>query len=73
MLHYVYKTLLAAGAALLMGACGNQAPQAAPKAPPPLSVETVTVTQKKFPLWVEFTGMTKAISDQEIRACFGQA
>lgn len=35
---------------------------------PPLNVETVTVEKKKLPIWMQYTGMTKASSDQEIRA-----
>jgi len=31
-------------------------------------VDVVTVEKKKFPLWVQFTGTTQAVSDQEIRA-----
>jgi len=53
---------------LLISACGEKTKTTAPKAPPPLNVETVTVNKKNFPMWVQFTGTTKAISDQEIRA-----
>ena len=44
--------------------------QKAPKrqVPPPLMVKTVTVHHKPMPLWIQYTGMTKATSDQEIRA-----
>ena len=53
---------------LLLQGCGKEEKKAAVKAPPPLAVNTVTVNHKKFPLWVQFTGTTKAVSDQEIRA-----
>ena len=53
---------------LLLSGCGEEKMTKAPKAPPPLNVETVTVEKKKFPLWMQYTGMTKAISSQEIRA-----
>ena len=53
---------------LLLPGCGKEEEKAAVKAPPPLAVNTVTVNRKQFPLWVQFTGMTKAVSDQEIRA-----
>ena len=53
---------------LLFSGCGKEEKKVAVKAPPPLAVETVSVNNEKFPLWVQFTGMTKAVSDQEIRA-----
>ncbi len=48
--------------------CQEEKNKPLPKDPPALSVETVTVKKDKFPLWVQYTGMTKAISSQEIRA-----
>ncbi len=39
-----------------------------PAEQPPLPVETVTVHKRKIPIWAEFTGMTKASSEQEVRA-----
>jgi len=53
---------------LLFSGCGKEEKKVAIKAPPPLAVETVTVNRKQFPLWAQFTGTTKAVSDQEIRA-----
>lgn len=53
---------------LFLSGCGEEKMTKTPKAPLPLNVETVTVEKKKFPLWVQYTGMTKAISSQEIRA-----
>ena len=35
---------------------------------PPLMVEAVTVTKKNYPIWLQFTGKTKAVKDLEIRA-----
>jgi len=54
--------------ALLFSGCGEEKKAAMPKPLPPLKVETVTVKKQKLPLWAQFTGMTKASSDQEIRA-----
>lgn len=34
----------------------------------PLKIEAVTVTKKKFPIWIEYTGMTKASSAQDVQA-----
>jgi len=53
---------------LLLSGCGEEKKPVIVKAPPPLAVETVTVNLKNFPIWVQFTGTTKAVSDQEIRA-----
>lgn len=53
---------------LILSGCGEKKKAEAPKAPPPLIVETVTVHKKMFPFWVQYTGMTRAISSQEIRA-----
>lgn len=53
---------------LFLSGCGEEKKSQVPKTPPPLNIQTVTITKKNFPLWVEFTGTTKAVSDQEIRA-----
>jgi len=54
--------------ALLFSGCAEEKKASGPKPLPPLNVETVTVEKKKLPLWMQYTGMTKASSDQEIRA-----
>jgi len=64
---YIASIVLSVSLLFLSG-CGEEKKAKAPKAPPPLNVETVTVNKKNFPMWVQFTGMTKAVSDQEIRA-----
>ena len=64
---YIYSTVLSFSLLFLLG-CGEEKMTKSPKAPPPLNVETVTVQKKKFPLWMQYTGMTKAISSQNIRA-----
>ena len=61
-------TVLFSFSLLFLSGCGEEKKTKAVKAPPPLLVDTVTVQKKNFPLWVQFTGMTKAVSDQEIRA-----
>lgn len=63
----IYSVILSVSLLFLFG-CGNEKKSTVPKAPPPLKVETVTVEKKNFPVWVQYTGMTKAVSDQEIRA-----
>ncbi|MEA3418097.1 MAG: efflux RND transporter periplasmic adaptor subunit [Campylobacterota bacterium] len=64
---YLYFTLFSLSLLFLSG-CGEEKKTAVPKTPPPLIVKTVTVSDKSYPVWAQFTGMTKAISDQEIRA-----
>ncbi|MEA3492686.1 MAG: efflux RND transporter periplasmic adaptor subunit, partial [Campylobacterota bacterium] len=53
----IYSILLSASLLVLSG-CGEEKKTEAPKAPPPLVVETVTVQKKIFPFWVQYTGMT---------------
>jgi len=53
---------------LFLSGCGEEKKKEAPKAPPLLNVDIVSINDKKYPLWVQFTGTTKAVSDQEIRA-----
>ena len=63
-----FYALLFSFSLLLISGCDDDKNKAMPKAAPPLNVETVTVNKKKFPMWVQLTGTTKAVSDQEIRA-----
>ncbi len=65
--RYLYSALLSLSLLFLSG-CSEEKKTSTPKAPPPLNIETVTVQKKMFPFWVQYTGMTKAISTQEIRA-----
>ena len=65
--NFFYSIILSVSLLVLSG-CGDEKVAGTPKAPPPLNVETVTVQKKKYPVWVQATGMTKAVSDQEIRA-----
>lgn len=64
------KALLFAvlSSAVFFSGCGEEKKASAPHALPPLALETVTVHKKNFPIWIEYTGMTKASSDQEIQA-----
>ena len=68
---FMTKTLLLStvlGTLFLMSGCGEDTTKAAPMKIPALAVETITVEKKNYPFWVQYTGMTKASSDQEIRA-----
>ena len=64
-----YSTIILVSLSLLfLSGCEKEKKISVSKAPPPLIVETVTVQKKKFPIWAQYTGMTKAVSDLEIRA-----
>jgi len=52
---------------LLFTACSSQKQQTKNKVVP-LSVQTITVKKEAVPVWKQFTGMTKASSDQDVKA-----
>ncbi len=60
--------IVALSVALLFSGCSEEKKAPVAQTIPALNVETVTVHKQYMPLWVQFTGMTKATSDQEIRA-----
>ncbi len=60
--------IVALSAVMLFSGCTEEKKAPTTKVMPPLTVETVTVHRKPMPLWIQYTGMTKATSDQEIRA-----
>ena len=62
--HYA---LLAFGALFILG-CEQHQEQKAPPKPKPLPVKTITVTKEKYPLWLHYTGKTKASNEQDVRA-----
>ena len=49
-------------------ACGEDQKPQAKKEIPPLNVNTITVKKEAVPIWKQYTGMTKASSDQEVKA-----
>jgi len=49
-------------------ACGEEKKPQAKKEIPPLSVNTITVKKEAVPIWKQYTGMTKASSDQDVKA-----
>jgi RND family efflux transporter MFP subunit len=53
---------------LLFSACSDDKPKQVRKEMPPLSVNTITVKKEPVPIWKQYTGTTKASSDQEVRA-----
>jgi RND family efflux transporter MFP subunit len=56
---------------LLFNACSNDKPKQIKKDIPPLNVNTITLKKEPIPIWKQYTGTTKASSDQEIRARVG--
>ena len=53
---------------LLFSACSEEKQVAVKKVMPPVSVKTITVNKEPIAIWKQYTGMTKAKSDQEVRA-----
>lgn len=53
---------------LLFSACSDEKPKEVQKEMPPLNVDTITVKKEPIPIWKQYTGTTKASSDQEVRA-----
>ena len=68
-LHFQKVLPLSAAFALILSLSGCEEKKTmTPMAPPPLKVESITVKKEKFPIWLQYTGITKATSDQEVRA-----
>jgi len=55
-------------ALLALGGCGEQKKAPAAKEAPPLPVEVVTIKNNNIPIWMPYTGKTKASSSQQVRA-----
>ena len=62
-----FKTLLLSSL-ILFSACSDDKPKQVKKEMPPLQVNTITVKKEPVPIWKQYTGMTKASSDQEVKA-----
>ncbi len=62
------STLLLLSLLPLLSGCSKEETKQTHKAPPPLHVNTITVEKKQIPLWKQYTGMTKASSEQDVRA-----
>ena len=60
--------LTALSGLLFFSGCGENTKQVKKMQLPPLAVEAVTVQKKNYPIWLQYTGLTKAIKDLEIRA-----
>lgn len=64
MSHFVTSGLIAL--ALLTG-CSQENKQIEKPVTPPLPVKTISVKKEPIPIWKQYTGMTKASSDQDVR------
>ncbi len=53
---------------LALAGCGEQKKAPEAKEAPPLPVEVVTIENKNIPIWMPYTGKTKASSSQQVRA-----
>ncbi len=64
-------TLVCFALSLFLSSCSEDKKEEAAvekKAPPPLAVEVITVTDEAVPLWISFTGRTEATKRVEVRA-----
>jgi len=62
------RFLLISSLFIVITGCGEQKKQPAPKETPPLPVEVVTMKNKNIPIWMPYTGRTKASSSQQVTA-----
>ncbi len=67
-INKVSFSLLPLALTLLLSGCGEETIQQQKQELPPLKVKTITIQEKKVPIWGTFTGKTRASSHQEIRA-----
>jgi len=63
----IFNTILLSSL-LLFSACSDDKPKQVKKEIPPLNVDTITIKKEAIPIWKQYTGTTKASSEQEIRA-----
>ena len=63
----ILTSILISSLALFVG-CSEEKKQAVKQEIPPLAVNTITVKKEAVPIWKQYTGMTKASSDQEVKA-----
>lgn len=68
---YVSRKILASvliSSLVLFSGCGEDKKAPVKKEMPPLAVKTITVKKEAVPIWKQYTGMTKASSDQDVKA-----
>ncbi len=64
----VFTSLFFTCLLLFLSACSEEKTVQVKKEIPPLAVNIITVKKEAIPIWKQYTGMTKASSDQEVRA-----
>lgn len=52
---------------ILLSGCSEEKQVVVKKEIPPLAVKTITVKKEAVPIWKQYTGMTKASSDQDVK------
>lgn len=67
-LTFKWFNLLIISSLLLLSACSEEKQVQTKRVVPPLAVNTITVKKEAVPIWKQYTGMTKASSDQDVRA-----
>ena len=67
-LNKISLPLLTLAFTLLFTACSEEKTVQQKKELPPLKVKTITIQDKRVPIWGTFTGKTRASSHQEVRA-----
>ena len=68
---YVSRKILASvliSSLVLFSGCSEDKKAPVKKEMPPLAVKTITVKKEAVPIWKQYTGMTKASSDQDVKA-----
>jgi len=69
MLKHIIKTqALLLTSLILFSGCADEKKTVHKKELPPLEVQTITVKREPVPIWKRYTAMTKASSDQDVRA-----
>ncbi len=63
-----YLNILLLASVVLFSACSDEKIKEVKKEIPPVQVNTITVKNEPVPIWKQYTGTTKAFSDQDIRA-----
>jgi len=63
-----FFTITLLSSILFFTSCSQEKPQKIKKEIPPLAVNTITVQKESIPIWKQYTGTTKASSEQEVRA-----
>ncbi|WP_321778263.1 efflux RND transporter periplasmic adaptor subunit [Sulfurimonas sp.] len=66
-MHIKILSTLLISSLVFFTACSDEKQVVAKKEMPALAVNTITVKKEAVPIWKQYTGMTKASSDQDVR------